>query len=164
MVHFLHFYIFRHTFQVASVISSTVLGLSSTANASLKASQDTLVMFNYNFLINTSTTSTIITCFPSNFSVSKRLDHSNLCRHFVVDTADKLYKYANHTQNGFCLQNQWISLVTHFIENVSFKMTENRSFQFLYVWFELWLRPLGIWAWAFALHPWLAKLVSKKQK
>ena len=50
------------------------------------------------------------------------------------------------------------------IENVSFKMTENRSFQFLYVWYELWVRPLGIWAWAFALHPRLAKLVSKKQK
>ena len=64
------------TFQVASVISSTVLGLSSNASASLRASQDTLVIVNnVYFTINTVTT---ITCFPSNFSVSKRLAHSNL--------------------------------------------------------------------------------------
>ena len=75
------------TFQVASVISSTVLGLSSTANASLKASQDTLD----NMLDTLNSTTRVkagsaadpcseiaITCFPSNFSVSKRLAHSNL--------------------------------------------------------------------------------------
>ena len=80
------------TFQVASVISSTVLGLSSTANASLKASQDTLdnnhpttqnVLLDKTIRVKAGSAAvpcseTTITCFPSNFSVSKRLAHSNL--------------------------------------------------------------------------------------